>query len=49
MWRFNTAKRREADPEGYKEYQKILMKDRKREKDGHRRLKTKSRKAKKGE
>jgi hypothetical protein len=48
MWRFNTAKRRAADPEGYNEYQNILMKDRRREKGGHRRLKTKSRKVKKG-
>jgi hypothetical protein len=49
MWRVNTAKRREADREGYNEYQAKLMKDRYREKNGHPRLKTKSRKAKKGE
>jgi hypothetical protein len=49
MWRVNTAKRREADREGYNEYQAKLMKDRYREKGGHPRLKTKSRKAKKGE
>lgn len=44
MWRVNTAKRREADPEGYREYQKTLMRDRYREKCGRRRLKTTSRK-----
>lgn len=49
MWRFNSAKRRDANPEGYREYQRELMRDRYREKNGHRRLKTKSRKAKKGE
>lgn len=49
MWRVNTAKRREADKEGYNKYQAKLMRDRYREKNGHRRLKTKSRKAKKGE
>ncbi len=49
MWRFNTAKRREADKEGYNKYQAKLMRDRYREKGGHPRLKTKSRKSKKGE
>lgn len=47
MWRFNTAKRREADPEGYRKYQKILMRDRYREKTGNLRIKTKSRKTRK--
>jgi hypothetical protein len=49
LWRFNAEKRRTADPEGYREYQRKLMKDRYREKNGHKRLRTKSRKAKKGE
>jgi len=44
MWRVNTAKRREADREGYNEYQAKLMKDRYREKNGLPRKKTKSRK-----
>ena len=47
LWRFNAEKRRKADPEGYKEYQKQLMKDRYREEKGHRRLKTKPRKTRK--
>jgi hypothetical protein len=44
MWRANSAKRREKDPEGYKEYQRNLMKDRYREKTGNRPLKVKSKK-----
>jgi hypothetical protein len=43
MSRVNAAKRREADREGYRKYQRELMRDRYREKKGHRRLKTKSR------
>jgi hypothetical protein len=43
MWRVNTAKRREADKEGYNEYQRKLMQDRYREKKGHPRKKTKKR------
>lgn len=44
MSRVNAAKRREADREGYRKYQRELMRDRYREKKGHRRLKTKSKK-----
>lgn len=40
MWRITTAERREADREGYNEYQKELMKDRYREKKGLPRRKT---------
>jgi len=49
MWRFNSAKRRDVNGEGYREYQKLLMRDRYREKKGLPRKRTKSRKAKKGE
>jgi len=49
MWRVNTAKRRDADREGYNKYQSVLKKDLLREKKGLKRLKTKSRKAKEGE
>jgi hypothetical protein len=49
MWRFNSAKRRDANREDYREYQRVLMRDRYREKKGLQRKKTKSRKAKKGE
>lgn len=47
LWKSNAAKRRKEDPEGYKKYQRELMKDRYREKTGNRHLKTKSRKQKK--
>jgi hypothetical protein len=40
LWRFNTIKRREADPEAYREYQKVLMRDRRWEKVGQRRRRT---------
>ncbi|MGA2466037.1 MAG: hypothetical protein ABSH06_17015 [Thermodesulfobacteriota bacterium] len=49
MWRVNTAKRRDADREGYNKYQSVLKKDLLREKKGLNRLKTKSRKTKEGE
>jgi len=49
LWRFNTVKRRKADPEGYKEYQKILMRDRRLEEVGQRRQKTRKRKGMKEE
>jgi len=49
LWRFNTVKRRTADPEGYKEYQKILMRDRRLEEVGQRRRRTKKRKGMKVE
>jgi len=42
MWKVNSRKRREADPEGYREYQRKLMQDRYREKTGLQRRKTKS-------
>jgi hypothetical protein len=48
MSRVNTRKRREADREGYNKYQSLLKKDLLMEKKGLRRLKTKSRKVKKG-
>ena len=44
MWRISTAERRETDRKGYNEYQKVLMRDRYREKNGHSRKKTKARK-----
>lgn len=44
MWRTLTAKRREADKEGYRKYQRELMRDRYLEKNGHPRRKTKKRK-----
>jgi hypothetical protein len=47
LWKSNATKRRRQDPEGYKKYQRELMQDRYREKNGHKRLKTISRKAKK--
>ena len=47
LWRFNTMRRREADPEAYKEYQKVLMRDRRRDKARWEPLR-KSRKIKKG-
>jgi hypothetical protein len=43
MSRVNAAKRRDVDREAYRKYQRELMRDRYREKKGHRRLKTKSR------
>jgi hypothetical protein len=49
MWRVNTQRRRDADREAYRKYQRELMRDRYRENGGQLRLKTKSRKAKKGE
>ena len=49
LWRFNTIKRREADPEAYREYQKLLMRDRRWEKVGQRRRRTTKRKGMKGE
>jgi hypothetical protein len=49
MWKVNTAKRRDADREGYNKYQSVLKKDLLREKKGLKRLKTKSRKTKEGE
>ena len=48
MSRVNAAKRREADPERYRQYQRILMRDRYREKKSLKRIQTKSRKTKKG-
>lgn len=49
MWRVNTAKRREADREGYRKYQRELMRDRHRRKTGDPRLKPKARKTRKGD
>lgn len=45
MWRISTAERRQADREGYNEYQKGLMQDRYREKKGLPRKTTHSKKA----
>lgn len=49
LWKYNAAKRREKDPEGYKNYQRDLMHDRYLEKLGLPRKKTKARNKKKGD
>ncbi|MGD0230111.1 MAG: hypothetical protein ABSC19_07115 [Syntrophorhabdales bacterium] len=47
MWRITTAERREADRGGYNEYQRGLMSDKRREKAGLSRKRTKARKTNK--